>query len=340
MKAATALIAGPQATPNLAETAVGTALARAGLARAEQVIFFLTRDFARNAAPTVLAAARASGCLQVAGMTATGLLTEDGWQLDQPAAAVLVIGDSTNTGGGASAILSFTGQSRLPYEWAADTGRQRYGLLDQGASSWQQSRICGSTDAELHLNGLRATPLVSRGLRALGEWHTVSESRAYDVLRLDQQPASDCLRRALPADDRLHLPVHQILALPDEEHPGIPVLSANADGSLTLAEALAPGQRVRWVMRQALAAEQEMQVLLQSAVNAEKRPLFGIMFSCIGRGPLFYGGDDQDLQAFRAAFPETPLLGAYGTGQIVPGADGNRLFTSTALTLLFEENHV
>jgi small ligand-binding sensory domain FIST len=64
------------------------------------------------------------------------------------------------------------------------------------------------------------------------------------------------------------------------------------------------------------------------------------MFSCIGRGPLFYGNDDRDLVAFRDTFPDTPLLGAYGTGQIAPLAGQNRLFHNTALTLLFESAHV
>ena len=342
MKAATALITGPLAIPDLAEAAVRAALAKAGLTRAGQVILFLSRDFSRHAQPAVLAAARAAGCLQVAGMTASGLLNEDGWQLAQPAAAALVFGEFDPQPGIAQPVLSFTGQSRLPYDWVdiSRPGGQRYGLLDQGASSWHQSRLAANTCAEVCLPGLTARPLISRGLRELGEWHTISDSRAYDVLRLDRQPASDCLRRALPAEDRLRLPVHQVLALVDADRPGIPVLSANADGSLTLAEALPVGQRLRWVMRQALAAEQEMQQLMRSAVNPKKPPIFGLMFSCIGRGPLFYGGEDQDLRAFRDAFPETPLLGAYGTGQIVPGPAGNQLFTSAALTLLFEDSHV
>lgn len=341
MKVATALVAGAYATPDLVETAVRTAMSRAGLFRAEQLLLFLTRDFARNASAAVLAAARAGGCLQVNGMTASGLLTEEGWQLDQPAVAVLAMGESADTGN--AGWLSFTGQSRLPFDWVSSTSgrRPRYGLLDQGASCWQNARISAQSTAEWQLAGLRqGVPLISHGLRVLGDWHTVGESRGYDVLQLDHQPASDCLRRALPADERQRLPVHQVLALREAGQPGIPVLSANADGSLTLAEALSPGQRIRWVMRQSLAAEQEMQQLMQSAVNPENAPIFGLMFSCIGRGPLFYGGEDLDLHAFRQAFPQTPLLGAYGTGQIAPGTEGNQLFTNAAVTLLFEETHV
>ena len=64
-----------------------------------------------------------------------------------------------------------------------------------------------------------------------------------------------------------------------------------------------------------------------------QNPACALMFSCIGRGPLFYGSDDRDLLAFREAFPETPLLGAYGTSQIFPHAGKNRLYHNAALTL-------
>jgi small ligand-binding sensory domain FIST len=42
------------------------------------------------------------------------------------------------------------------------------------------------------------------------------------------------------------------------------------------------------------------------------------MFSCIGRGPYFYGGEDRDLDILRERFPKLPILGTYGTGQIAP----------------------
>jgi small ligand-binding sensory domain FIST len=64
------------------------------------------------------------------------------------------------------------------------------------------------------------------------------------------------------------------------------------------------------------------------------------MFSCIGRGPLFYGDDDRDLLAFRQQFPDTPLLGAYGSGQIAPAGAQNRLFHNSVITLLIEGTHV
>jgi len=135
-------------------------------------------------------------------------------------------------------------------------------------------------------------------------------------------------------------PLHQIVLARQPGTPAVPILAANADGSLTLAAALATGEQVRWAIRQPLSAEQDMRQSLLAAVNPEKRPDFALMFSCLGRGPLFYGNDDRDLRVFRAIFPGIPLLGAYGSGQIAPAGNGNRLFQNTVVTLLCESAHV
>ncbi|MGV0951628.1 MAG: FIST C-terminal domain-containing protein, partial [Azonexus sp.] len=76
------------------------------------------------------------------------------------------------------------------------------------------------------------------------------------------------------------------------------------------------------------------------AVDPEKKPDFALMFSCLGRGPLFYGNDDRDLLAFREQFPGVPLIGAYGSGQIAPAGGKNQLFRNTVVTLLCESDHV
>jgi len=60
------------------------------------------------------------------------------------------------------------------------------------------------------------------------------------------------------------------------------------------------------------------------------------MFSCIGRGPYFYGGEDRDLLVFTERFPGVPLLGLYGSGQIAP-SNGGRLLHNSVVTALFSE---
>ncbi len=338
MKAASALVTGHTPEPELAGAAVRAALAEAGLERANNVILFLSRDFSRNAQAAVLAAARAAGCLSVGGCTASGLFTERGWQMDRPTAAALVFTAPPRQLAPDSPLLSFSGHARLPFEW--QDGTRRAGLLDADAATWSHGRTTASGCAEFSLPGLHAQVLRADGLRLLADAQLIDACRTYELSRVGGCSAVDSLRRALPAELRDDPPWHQISLLRRPGEPGVAILSANADGSLTLAEAMSEGGMITWAIRQPLAAEQEIRQSLTAAAKREKLPDFALMFSCIGRGPLFYGNDDRDLQVFRETFPGTPLLGVYGTGQICPLVGRNRLFQNTALTLLFESLNV
>jgi small ligand-binding sensory domain FIST len=338
VKVASSLASGPHPLPELAATAVRQAFARAGLARADSVLLFLTRDFARHAQPALVAAARAAGSLQVSGCTAYGLLTEDGWLLDQSGAAALVVGETEMAGAPGAPLLSFSGHGTLPWGW--QSGAPRAGLLDSDAAAWAHGRLVEDSCAEARLPGLRARIACSTGLRLLGEPLTVDAASGYDLQRCGGLPAGASLQRHLPPELRQNPPLHRLVVVLDAGVPGIPILGLNGDGSLNLAAALTPGTRMHWAIRQPLAAEQDMRQALSVAVNPEKVPDFAVMFSCLGRGPLFYGNDDRDLLAFREQFPGVPLIGAYGCGQIAPAAGENRLFQNTVVTLLYESAHV
>ena len=333
MKAATALVTGQRAMPELARDAVVQALAKAGLARADNVILFLSRDFARNPQPAVITAARAAGSLSVCGSTANGLLTEDGWQLDQSAAAALVISAPAHQP--QTPLLSFSSHGRLPHAWQTD--HPRAGLLHSDGAAWSHGRVAEDGCAEFQLPATCMHHALSTGLRPLGNALGVDQCRGYELQRIAGHSAIDSLLRALPPELRDNPPLHQIALLRAPDEPGIALLSVNGDGSISLAEQIDHGTRLTWAIRQPLTAEQQMHEALGSAAST---PDFALMFSCIGRGPLFYGSDDLDLQAFRQTFPGTPLLGAYGTSQIVPRQGHNRLFHNAALALLFESSHV
>jgi len=333
------LVAGHKPWPELAGEAVETALAAAGLSRAEHVVLLLSREFSRQPGPAVLAAARAAGCLQVSGCTASGLFTERGWQIDQPAAAALVLADCPPGEAKETTLcLSLTGHGTLPYDW--QSGTPRAGLLEADAATWQHGRLVEGGRSEIQLPARLGGLALSTGLRILGKAHTIEQSAAYELRRVGGHSAVDSLYRALPAELRDNPPLHQLVALRRADEPAIAILTAHADGSLTLGAELAAGDPIHWAIRQPLASEQDMRQSLKTAAEASKRPDFALMFSCIGRGPLFYGDDDRDLLAFREQFPDTPLLGAYGSGQIVPVGRHNHLFHNSVITLLFESAHV
>lgn len=340
MKVASSLVSGPHPTADLAAGAVRDALQAAGLERADSILLFLTRDYVRHAQPAIVAAARAAGTLQVTGCTAYGLLTEEGWLLDQSGAAALVIAYATPDDADTrhEPLLSFTGHHTLPHDWQRRP--ERVGLLDAEAVTWSHGRLAGETGSELLLAGIHARIACSPGLRMLSQPLAVNAVAGYDLCELGGLPAINSLQRSLPAELRAEPPLHQIVVARQPGTPAVPILAANADGSLTLAEALAIDEPVRWAIRQPLSAEQDMRQSLLATVDLEKRPDFALMFSCLGRGPLFYGDDDRDLLAFRETFPGVPLIGAYGSGQIAPAGNGNRLFQNTVVTLLCESAHV
>lgn len=338
MKAASGLITGQRPVAELAHDAVKLALGKAGLDRADHVILFLSRDFARNPQTAIIAAARAAGCLSVCGSTANGLMTECGWQLDQSAAAVLVIGALEAPAAPEGPRLSFSSHGRLPFDWQTDVPRA--GFLDSDGATWMHGRIAPNDCAELQLPGTRSQLSLSSGLRPLCEAQHVDLCRGYELIRIGGHRAVDSLLRVLPPELRQNPPLHQITLLRHADEPAIAILSVNADGSLTLADNLENDTALTWAIRHPLAAEQQTRESLTALAQQHPQPAFALMFSCIGRGPLFFDNDDRDLLLFRETFPDTPLLGAYGTSQISPGAGKNLLFHNTALTLLFERIHV
>ena len=337
MRAGSAVAAGDLPPAGLAEHAVRAALERAGLARAARVLLFLTRDCARQAPAAVRAAAGAAGTLDVTGCTAWGVVADDGPAFEGPAAAALVL-DAAPLGGTGGQRLFFSGHGTLPPAIASDGTRT--GLVDEDAVVWSHGRCALEGSVEVALDGIATRLVRSSGLRPLCPAETVEAAGLLDLHRLGGQAALEHLRRHLPAELRADPPLHRIVAVTDGNAPALPILAANADGTLTLAEALHPGQRITWALRSPLGAEKDMRDALAAAVNAEKPPLFALFFSCLGRGPMFYGGEDRDLAAFREAFPGVPLAGAYGSGQVAPGTGGSRLFQNSVVTLLCESAHV
>ena len=331
---------GSEPSPALVEQAVRAALDKAGLDRADRVLLILSKDFANRLPAALRAAASTATCLQVDGFTASGQMTEDGWQLDRAAASAMIFSDfpAQLEPAAVSPQLSFSGQGRLALDW--QTGTARIGLIDESARAWQQTRERPDTRVSLVFPGLCCTPLLARGLKILDPVQIVATSHGHDLSLLDSGKPVDSLLRVLPGELRDRPPMHQLALWLGEAQPGCGILSLNSNGSMTLTSALAEGDSFHWAIRQPLAAEQEIRQLLRTAVDAGKHPVFALMLSCIGRGPLFYGHDDCDLQAFRSHFPDVPLLGAYGIGQIAPTPVGNVLLQNTALTLLYEENHV
>ena len=360
MTVASALVSGNAPLPQLAEEAVHQALKKTGLTHANGVLLFLTPEFSRHAQQTVTAAARAAQCTQIAGGIASGVFTESGWTVDRPAAAVMVFGGGLSLGHPeenshpSQPVFSYT-CGTFPPEWS-EKGTRFGGSFSGNVAYadpvvWQQSRLTEHQRCDVQLLGAQVSIGVSSGLQLIGTPQRIDQSTGFDLERLGGQSAQDSLNQVLQTTHAQQL--HQLTAvlieddspyenaLAEGRYRAIALISTNNDGSLTLAERVKPGQSLAWAIRQPVAAEADMQQTLNQLANNTPHPACALMFSCIGRGPYFYGGEDRDLNALCKRFPNMPLLGTYGTGQIAPRVSdqhANRQLQNAVVTALISKH--
>ena len=360
MKVATGLAKGIVATPDLAAEAVRIALDRAGLAIAESILLFLSPDFASAPQPAISAASRAGQCLQVAGCASVGLFTEEEWLLDVPAAAAMVFGDGLGLRAARPEDdwrLAMAAPNAVNTSWLVQPGR-RYGAISGDAtgqgpySVWANGRLANGRRCELVFEGSRIEVDVSRGVQPLTEPHEVEQLAGHDVRRIGGQTALDSLARSLPLDanDSRQFPLHLVMAgvthgdpdnaLAEGRYHLLPILATHpTERSVTVSHRLKIGDRLFWAIRQPLAAERDMRLMLDRRLfDSPRAPVFGLCFACMGRGPQFYGGVDRDLDAITRRYPGLPLIGFYGNGEFAPLDGGNRLLQyATVLALHYPD---
>lgn len=359
--AATGLSHGHRALPEHAERAVKSALAKADLERANAVLLFLTPEYAVNPEPALRAAARASGCLQVIGCTGAGILTEQEWVLDSPGAAAMVLGGdiqltiSPQTScNDEDIVLSLCTPAGLTANWL-DIPARRFGAVSGDVFGhgpfkvWSGARVAESEQVDAILSGVKGVLVASQGVRALTSPIEVGEVQGYDVKRLGNYPALSVLVQSLPPAVREmeRVPLHLIVggvaigdpetAIREGRYRLNHIVAANpGDQSITLSERPARGERLFWAMRDALAAERDMRACVgRSAQELGATPDFAVLFPCMGRGPNFFGNRDRDLDVLRATFPELPIIGMYGNGELGPLDGTNHLFQYSAVLGLF-----
>lgn len=356
---ATALASADKADPELAADVVRAALERAGVGIAHSVLLFLSTDFVHQAHAAVLAASRAAHCLQVTGCTAPGVFTEEDWVLDRPAACAMVFGGDCGLAAQPASdapLLTLATPNIATGNWMGSSA-PRYGLLSTDNSAhgagriWCHGKMATEGRCETAIAGARAAIGISRGMRILGEPRPATVS-GRDVLKTGKHPALNALLRELPLEMREmeKLPFHLLAAgvvsgsperaIEEGRYTLVPIIAASHDErSITLTVPLEADAQVFWAMRQGLAAENDMRRLVGDlAERLGATPDFGLIFSCLGRGPWFFGGEDRDLAVTKERLPGMPLIGAYGGGQIAPLFDGNGRVHNAAVLALFSAN--
>ncbi len=362
MKVATSIVLGNQATPALAAEAVTQAMHKAGITIANSVLLLLTSEFASDPQPAIRAAAKAANCMQVMGCSATGIFTEEDWVLDAPAAAAMVFGDDITLqlpglNHTQQPLLTLTAPNAINSTWL-NHGIARFGgvsgdAIGQGHFSvWQNAKGDVSGYVEAFFSGVKVATKASHGLQLLTNPQKIQHVNGFDITLLDNQAQLSALQKAwkLHSKSDEPVPLHLVIAVYASDAEAITlgeydqttlISYEENNGSITLAQPLAAGQFLSWGLRDQTVAEADLTLIThQLSQELGGAPDFGLLFSCLGRGPYFYDGIDRDLNVITQQFPYMPLLGFYGNGEIAPMRGNNQLLPYSAVLSLFAAQQV
>jgi small ligand-binding sensory domain FIST len=357
LRVATGLAKGLVASPDLATVAVNRALEKAGITTAQCVILYFTSEFAHAPQAAIRAASKAASCTHVIGCSAIGIFTEEDWVLDGAAVAALVLSNDVFSSQPqdikeSEYLLTLAAPSAMNARWLA-SAQLRFGAISGDAtghgafSVWQDGKGVSQGYCALAIPQTQLAVAASHGLKWLSSARKVTASKGFDLQSVANVAALNSLQTAcLPLKAPLgDLPLHLISiayassakAFEDGLYQLASTVVANeASQSLTLSHEIPEGYWLRWAIRDAESAQTDLRHTAQLLTNQlAQNPTFACMFSCLARGPYYYGGNDEDLSLLKSQFPHMPIIGFYGNGQIAPTMGKNTLLQHSIVLALF-----
>jgi small ligand-binding sensory domain FIST len=358
-KVATGLAFGGLAKPELAAQAVERAMKKSGIQSPTAVLLFLSAEFAADPESSIKAAAKAASCTQIIGCSATGIFTEEDWILDSPAAAAMVFADNISINVIKSKIhtellMTLAAPSAMNSTWLSKPGLRFGGIsgdaIGQGPFSvWENGKGATQGYCEIAFQNTKIAVAASHGLKRFSDPQKISETFGYDLIKVDNSPALKHLETAWQQfnEQNQDIPLHQIIAIYANNQTALLrgdynvtsiIACDESRGAITLSKNLAENDWVCWAIRDVNAAQIDI-VKTATALGQqlEDDPAFALLFSCLGRGPSFYDGSDQDLELLKTLFPNLPIIGFYGNGEIAPIANKSEMLQYSAVIALFSE---
>ena len=262
---------------------------------------------------------------------AVGVLLADPWTFPVDGFVELsneVLPGLPLVGGLAGSALSASGRAT----WLCKDGE----TLDSGAVG---VLIGGAVDV---------STVVSQGCRPVGPTMVVTGSDGNELLSLAGTNATDKLQEVLtaldPDDRQLALTGLQIgIAMNEyaEEHErgdflirGVAGLHPDR-GSIVIGDVVEVGTTVRFQVRDASAAHDELTAVLSRFRLDSGSAQGALLFSCNGRGASMFGSADHDPKIVGAGLDVPALAGFFAGGEIGPVGGRNHLHGFTASILAF-----
>jgi small ligand-binding sensory domain FIST len=230
------------------------------------------------------------------------------------------------------------------------------GGLASGGRKPREHRLFAGTDVlqegavAVALRGARMSTVVSQGCLPIGPEMVITAAEGSTVHELAGVPAMEKLQEVVEALDpqERRLAVEGLMAglvidenVPDYGRGDFLVRSIHGGdretGALMVGENVRVGQTMRFQVRDARSADEDLRLALRAA-RAElspDRPAGALLFSCNGRGTRMFGDADHDASAIDAELAGIPTAGLFCNGEIGPVGGRSFLHGFTATMVLF-----
>ena len=106
------------------------------------------------------------------------------------------------------------------------------------------------------------------------------------------------------------------------------------NGVFAVGEDIAAGDALMFCRRDREAAEHDLRRMLRYLKARAERPLGGLYFSCLARGPGMFGEVGRELAIVREELGDVPLVGFFGNGEI----SFDRLYAYPGVLTLFADH--
>ncbi|MCH2134505.1 MAG: FIST C-terminal domain-containing protein [Phycisphaerales bacterium] len=190
--------------------------------------------------------------------------------------------------------------------------------------------------------------IVSQGCRPVGQPMVVTGVKDQHLItELGGRPALEQLEAtasSLPANERSLLQNGLLIGLVVDEHRDHfgrgdflvrSVLGANqADGAISIGAVIRPGQTVQFQVRDAEAAHDDLQLLLDGQQLAND-PFGALLVTCNGRGKSLFGHEGHDITMTRRRLNSPPIAGFFAAGEFGPIGNESYLHGHTAVLTVF-----
>ncbi len=231
------------------------------------------------------------------------------------------------------------------------------GGLASGGMRPGEHRLFAGTDVveegavAVALRGARMSTVVSQGCMPIGPEMVITAAEGSTIHELAGMPALMKLQEVVEALE----PGERALALegllaglvidentPDYERGDFLVRAIQGGdrdtGALIVGERVRVGQTMRFHVRDAASADEDLRAALRDASGAIGPAAAGgaLLFSCNGRGTRMFPGPDHDATAIAEELSRIPTAGLFCNGEIGPVGGRSFLHGFTATMVLFE----